>query len=155
MEGQSEDCPFPAEVQPRPTRSTSRNGGAVGRLPVPDLVGAVAVDSPRRNGGAVGRLPVPPFGRGAYCGVTAAMEGQSEDCPFGTYPVRGCGRSGCRNGGAVGRLPVPLATLRRRPGRGCRNGGAVGRLPVLVLKTHGRLNNCTAAMEGQSEDCPF
>ncbi len=62
---------------------------------------------PRRNGGAVGRLPVSCVGGAERVdGPVAAMEGQSEDCPFLRLPLLARRAGLGRNGGAVGRLPV-------------------------------------------------
>ncbi len=113
MEGQSEDCPFQLRAPPLSRLRQRRNGGAVGRLPVStqELRWRITPEGPqwrgsrktaRFPGGIPGGVPHPnpPQWRGSRktarfddadaggVGVAnAAMEGQSEDCPFLTTPA--------------------------------------------------------------------
>ncbi len=121
MEGQSEDCPFRGcHIRGR-RRLLGRNGGAVGRLPVSRRLESTPYlhTRPQWRGSRKTARFIEPNSGGVHRG-RAAMEGQSEDCPFHTTPSPHPGPACRRNGGAVGRLPVSWS---RRPGR------TIGRLP--------------------------
>ena len=155
MEGQSEDCPDTTLCSPiRPT-SSSRNGGAVGRLPGRgESPGLHTAGSLAAMEGQSEDCPDHGPERGQPPDDRAAMEGQSEDCPDDGVYTRPPIRPACRNGGAVGRLPGPLtepSAPHTRPEpqwRGSRKTArtyASSQRPVPAPR---------AAMEGQSEDCP-
>ncbi len=182
MEGQSEDCPFPEgapwhwtiddKPQWRGSRKTARFVPplrlGLARLPPPQWRGSRK--TARFTSTALPRASDdPPQWRGSRKTARflstltisggdkdAAMEGQSEDCPFPHVVLILLHVLGSRNGGAVGRLPVsrrrrlaPRSWRRAPQWRGSRK----------TARFTGRLANAVrpvpAAMEGQSEDCPF
>ncbi len=132
MEGQSEDCPFPAHQLHLVAAYPRRNGGAVGRLPV--SWGALKGESP---------LLMPQW-RGSR--KTARFRWGIRDLDFPLWPQW----RGSRKTARFSCSSLVRAAIARPPQwRGSRKTARFpGERPQSV-------HSVDAAMEGQSEDCPF